>query len=276
MGLLEKADQLKTGEVAPVTPPEARLDDKAIVGTQATSETADAVSPEPVNVKAKKSRRGRRKRREKKTRTLKTLPEEFEEASNGQKLVRRGADFTVSWGWSVPLLIITAWGTSVDPTYLVVLGLMLMIFNLGFMPRSTGRTVGNWISRTTYVNSKGSTPHPAYPLIKGTTFAVVLVGVVMVATSIQDIDKTSGQVLFGVGFVILIPPILDYLFVRFKRDNMGMWDVLFGGVWLVRTAKTAEAKGWLKRLEQLGDYSAERGWLQDSGSGEGSTTDSSD
>jgi len=32
----------------------------------------------------------------------------------------------------------------------------------------------------------------------------------------------------------------------------------------VRTTKTAEAKGWLKRLEQLGDYSEERGWWKDS------------
>ncbi|MEC7700821.1 MAG: hypothetical protein VX652_03385, partial [Candidatus Thermoplasmatota archaeon] len=70
-------------------------------------------------------------------------------------------------------------------------------------------------------------------------------------------------VLLGIGLGLLFPPMVDYLFYRFKRDNMGLWDTLFGGVWLVRTTKTAEAKGWLKRLEQLGDYSAERGWLQD-------------
>ena len=54
---------------------------------------------------------------------------------------------------------------------------------------------------------------------------------------------------------------------------MGLWDTLFGGVWLVRTTKTAEAKGWLKRLEQLGDYSAERGWLQDKEASEATSTD---
>ena len=86
----------------------------------------------------------------------------------------------------------------------------------------------------------------------------------MVATSLQDLGETSGQVLLGVGAAILLPPILDYLFYRFKRDNLGLWDTLYGGVWLVRTTKTAEAKGWLKRLEQLGDYSEERGWWKDS------------
>ena len=50
---------------------------------------------------------------------------------------------------------------------------------------------------------------------------------------------------------MVLPPVLDYLFYRFKKDNLGLWDTLYGGVWMVRTTKTAEAKGWLKRLEQL-------------------------
>ena len=271
MGLLEKADKIQSGNSVPEPQPTAPTPPDPVV-----------VEPEPVQeppiAAPKKRKRGRRSKtpRARRTREIKTLPDGFEAATNGQRLIRRGSDFAVSWGWCVPILIVNAWGTFFDPTYFVVLGLIMMLLNLGFMPRSTSRTVGNWISRTTYVNSKGVSPNSAYLLIKGLTFLVVLLGVLMVATSLQDLGETSGQILLGVGFVILIPPILDYLFYRFKRDNMGLWDTLFGGVWLVRTTKTAEAKGWLKRLEQLGDYSAERGWLQDSESGDNSSAEASD
>jgi len=38
---------------------------------------------------------------------------------------------------------------------------------------------------------------------------------------------------------------------------------VFGGVWLVRTVKSTEAKGWLKRLEAIGDFTESKGWLAD-------------
>ena len=259
MGLLEKADKIRSGEGTQEPPPVAP-----------TPPPTTVLEPEPVHEAPKKKPRSRRRERKartpraRRTREVKTLPDGFEEVTSGQRLIRRGSDFTVSYGWCVPIVTIFAWGSNFDPTYFIVLGMVLASFNLVFMPRSTSRTVGNWISRTTYVNSKGVAPHPSYLLIKGFTFVVVLIGMTMLATSTATgWGDTSGQIQLAIGLTLLLPPVLDYLFYRFKRDNMGLWDTLFGGVWLVRTTKTAEAKGWLKRLEQLGDYSAERGWLQD-------------
>ncbi|MDP6986152.1 MAG: hypothetical protein QGH38_02910 [Candidatus Thalassarchaeaceae archaeon] len=259
MGLLEKADQIKSDAPSPEPAP----------ATNEVTPEPVPVSPAPVEPKPEKKPRGRRSKRQKtprkkRVRAAKVLPEGYEEASTGQKFIRRASDFAVSWGWCVPLVLLNAWGSYFDPTYFVLIGLGLMGFNLVFMPRTTNRTVGNWISRTTYITSGSKQPHQSYLLFKGLTFAVTLVGILMVATSLQDLDKSSGQILLGVGAVILLPPLLDYLFYRFKRDNLGLWDTLYGGVWLVRTTKTAEAKGWLKRLEQLGDYSEERGWWKDS------------
>ena len=259
MGLLEKADQIKADP--PSTEP-------APAAPEATPEPVP-ISAAPYDAKPAKKSRGRRSKRQKaprqkRVRVAKVLPEGYEEASTGQKFIRRASDFAVSWGWCVPLVLLNAWGSYFDPTYFVLIGIGLMGFNLGFMPRTTNRTVGNWISRTTYITSGSKQPHQSYVLFKGLTFAVVLVGILMVATSLQDLGKRSGQILLGVGAVILLPPFLDYLFYRFKRDNLGLWDTLYGGVWLVRTTKTAEAKGWLKRLEQLGDYSEEKGWWKDS------------
>ncbi|MBV43677.1 MAG: RDD family protein [Candidatus Thalassarchaeaceae archaeon] len=272
MGLLEKADQIRSGEESQEAPPAAPTPPPTVV-----------LDPEPVQeapeAKPKTRRRGRKPRtpRAKKTRQTKTLPAGFEEVTSGQRIIRRVSDFIVSYGWCVPIVGIFAWGSNFDPTYFIILGMLLMSFNLIFMPRSTGRTVGNWISRTTYVNSKGTAPNPSYLLIKGFTFVAVLIGMTMLASSTATgWGETSGQIQLAIGLVLLLPPMLDYVFFRFKRDNMGLWDTLFGGVWLVRTTKTAEAKGWLKRLEQLGDYSADRGWLQDKEVSESTSVEGSD
>ena len=266
MGLLEKAGQINSGETTAASSEESQIKSQTV----AAETVADT---EPVQ-QTKKSRRKRapRKKREKKVRVKKTLPEGFEEASNSQRVIRRVADFAVSWGWCVPLVLLNAWGTYFDPTYFVLIGLGLMSFNLGFMPRSTNRTVGNWISRTSYIKTGSKQPHQSYVLFKGLTFAIVLVGILMVATSLQDLGDRSGQILMSVGFVILMPPLLDYMFYRFKRDNLGLWDTLYGGVWMVKTTKSAESKGWLNRLEQLGDYSEAQGWWSDKESNEDSST----
>ncbi len=272
MGLLEKAGKIKSEEPAatPQAPDWVATPESVAPVTEAEpTPEPESVSEKPAKAK-KKSRRRERKPRTKKTRTPKVLPDGFELATNGQKLIRRLSDFAVSFGWIVPLVLINAWGADSDFTYIIIIGLGLTGFNLVFMPRyvSESRTVGNWVSRTDYVNAKAKQPSTLYLQIKGMTFPVVLVGIILLAVSLQDLGETSGQVLAVIGLVILLPAILDYLFYRLKRDKLGLWDTLFGGVWLVKTTKTAEAKGWLKRLEQLGDYSAERGWLKESDTNE--------
>ena len=267
MGLLEKADKIKT-------------EDKEEIVEQPANEIAAEIpsqiipeSKENEQKEVKQGRRGRksRKKRErkkrspraKKVREVKKLPDGYELASSGQKVVRRYSDLLTSYGLIIGPFLINILFAS-DVTYLLLLGIILTGFNLVLMPRSTGRTVGNWISRTTYITHKNKQPQWPYLTIKGLTFGLVLGGIVFIATSTQDLSDTSGKILFGIGFVILLPTIIDYLFYRFKRDSQGLWDTVFGGVWLVRTTKSAEAKGWLKRLEQLGDYSDERGWLKSS------------
>ncbi len=256
MGLLEKAGQIDSQKSPEVVAPEP-----------VTVTEPEPVAPEPEPVKPKKARRKERrqkKSRQRKARAPKELPEGFEAGTRGQIAVRRLSDFAVSWGWCVPLVVVSAWGSWFDPTYFVVLGLLLIGFNLGFMPYSTGRTVGNWVSRTTYVNSKSERPHQSYLLFKGLTFPLVLIGIMLLLTATSTgLGEAKGQVFLAFGLLMVIPPFLDYLFYRFKKDDLGLWDTLYGGVWMVRTTKTAEAKGWLKRLEQLGDYSDSQGWFKE-------------
>ena len=225
-----------------------------------------------IQSKKKRSRRKKaRKPREKKVRAPKVLPEDSEPASPTQSRIRKYSDFLVSWGWTMPLVAFTAWGIDFQPTIFVLAGMGLIAFNLGFMPYSTGRTTGNWITRTTYINTKGEKPHQWYIFLKGMTFPLVILGIMAILTATATgFSERAGQIQLVLGLVFLLPPLLDYLFYRFKSDDLGLWDTLFAGVWLVKTAKTDYSKGWLKRLEQLGDYTEAQGWLSDGDSKESS------
>ena len=266
MGLLEKAGQIESGEPS--------VDKPEIVEPESVKVASEPVAqPDPVKTtKEKKSRRKKtRKPREKKVRAPKVLPEDSELASPTQFRIKKYSDFLVSWGWTIPLVGFTAWGNDFQPTIFVLAGMGLIGFNLGFMAYTTGRTTGNWITRTIYVNTKGEKPHQSYIFLKGMTFPLVILSIIAILTATATgLTENAGKIQLALGLFFLLPPLLDYLFYRFKSDDLGLWDTLYGGVWLVKTAKTAESKGWLKRLEQLGDYTEAQGWLSDGDSKESS------
>ncbi len=258
LGLLEKADQLKSEKPTTAAP-------EPVTPTQ-EPKAAEPAAVAPAKPKKEKRRSRRRERkakppREKKVRVAKVLPDGFEEASKGQKSLRKFSDFTISWGWAVPIIALFAWGATSDLTYLILLGLLLTVFNVAVMPSQTSRTMGNWVSRTTYINSSSEVPHFSYIFLKSLTFPLVLFGLIMFFfVPSTGISTSAGKVFLALGFLSILPPLIDYMFYRMKKDNLGLWDTLYGGVWMVRTKKAAQAKGWLKRLEQLGDYTEAQGW----------------
>ena len=258
MGLLEKAGNISTEDEKPET--------------KIPKKPEPVVAPEPVKT-AKKAKRAKKKKGEKKVRekkpraprVKKELPPDFEVATRGQRLTRRIVDFLVSYGWSLPILVVTAWGSYFNPTPFIILGLGLIVFNLWFMPAyAGGRSVGNWISRTRYVNTRGESPIWIYFTLKGMTTLFILIGLWAVGVVMSDGfgEATLSQIFNAIGLLMLIPPLLDYIMYKLRGD-LGLWDTAFGGVWLVRTTKSTEAKGWLKRLESISDFTESKGWLSD-------------
>ena len=259
MGLLEKAEKIQTEDKVDVTPAPV---------------VAAVAEPEPVKV-AKKSRRERRERKPKKTRpikekkikTPKTLPDDFESATNLQKRTRRFVDFAVSYGWSIPILGLQGFGGGTDTTYFIILGVLLTIGNLVILPAYTNRSIGNWVSRTRYVNTRGENPLWPFLTIKGLTTSFVLISsfaILVIMSELSMGDSTLGTIFRVIGLLLIIPPLVDYMMYKRRANGLGLWDTFFGGVWMVKTGKTAEAKGWLKRLESLGDFAESRGLLKES------------
>tara|TARA_B100000945_G_C20426046_1_gene620558 strand:+ start:2584 stop:3372 length:789 start_codon:yes stop_codon:yes gene_type:complete len=257
MGLLEKASNIegedKTPETKVVKPKTKSKKEPPVEKTKKPAKKARKVKP-----KKEKKPRAPRVRKE--------LPDGFEAATTGQKITRRIFDFAVSYGWTLPLIGISAWGSNFNPTIIVILGIGLISFNLGFMPTYAGkRTVGNWVSRTQYINSRGEQPLSIYLAIKGMTTIFVLFGVftVLLVMANGSLGKsTISQIFSAIGLLCLIPPIIDYIMYRMRGD-LGLWDTIFGGVWLVRTTKSKQAKGWLKRLESVSDWTESKGFLDE-------------
>ena len=219
MGLLEKAGQIESGEPS--------VDKPEIIEPESVKEASEPIAqPDPVKTKKeKKSRRKKtRKPREKKVRAPKVLPEDSELASPTQFRIKKYSDFLVSWGWTIPLVGFTAWGNDFQPTIFVLAGMGLIAFNLGFMAYTTGRTTGNWITRTIYVNTKGEKPHQSYIFLKGMSFPLVILGIISILTATATgLTENAGKIQLALGLFFLLPPLLDYLFYRFKSDDLGLW-----------------------------------------------------
>tara|TARA_B100000214_G_scaffold174933_2_gene125784 strand:+ start:1375 stop:2187 length:813 start_codon:yes stop_codon:yes gene_type:complete len=262
MGLLEKAGNIQKEDEKPetkiVSPPVEKAKAKP------TPKPEPQPKKKPVKAKKERPKKEKKPKKPKAPRVKKEMPEGFEAATRGQKLIRRVSDFLVSYGWMIPLLAITAWGSNFNPTIFMFLGIGLMIFNLWFMPSYAGqRTVGNWISRTRYINSRGESPIWIYLLIKGLTFPIVIIGVITIFTITSELpSSTGGQIFSAIGVLLLFPPLIDYAMYRL-RGELGLWDTIFGGVWLVRTTKSKQTKGWLKRLESISDWTESKGLLDD-------------
>ena len=263
MGLLEKASNIESEDKPPetkVVKPKAEVKKATPVKKATGVKKAAKPAKKPKKVKPKKQNKPRAPR------VKKEIPEGFEPATRGQKVTRRIFDFAISYGWTIPLIGISAWGSNFNPTIIVLLGIILISFNLGFMPSYAGkRTVGNWISRTQYINSRGEPPLSIYLAIKGMTTIFVLFGVFTVAMVMgsQSFGETTfAQIFAALGLLCLIPPLIDYLMYRIRGD-LGLWDTVFGGVWLVRTTKSKQTKGWLKRLESVSDWTESKGFLDE-------------
>ena len=120
MGLLEKASNIEAEE----KPPE----------TKVVKPKKEPVKAAPVEKKkpAKKAKKVKppKEKKPRAPRVKKELPEGFELATKSQKFIRRLFDFAVTYGWSIPLIALSAWGAFFNPTIFVMLGLGLIVFSI--------------------------------------------------------------------------------------------------------------------------------------------------
>jgi len=247
MGLLDKAGKMQTEEKV-----EEKTED-----VKAEVEVEDA----PVEVK-KRERKSRRKSstssRKKRTRGPKTpreLPDEFVKASKPNRFARWLCDFLVNWGLIFGVLFYYAFvdsGTG-NAWILVVLAILIPIGNIIVMPIMTNRTMGNFMSRTKFITYKSKPPLFVHQILYGLGFPLILFGIfVMLSDIVFAIENPAIRVVVGLCFWLV--PISDWIMrIVLSEKKQGLYDLIFGA-YLVHHIPTGSEKGWLAKLEKMGDF----------------------
>ena len=278
MGLLEKAGNVQTEEKKATKVVKAEKEAEKF--NQAVAKAAKNVEPSPKEskkaAKVKKAEKPKKAQKPKKVKTPKTkkeriikeFPEGFDEVNKARSWFRTLVDLVVNFSlFSFYLLTNIVAGGASDLTYVLILSLILPFFNLVLMPYKTGRTVGQWITTTRYVNSRGKNPPFLYHLLKSSPVISYLSGagalLVLISASTEWTTGMIGVVVTLLLLFLLVP--VDWLFKKLHQQSFGIWEFLFGGVWNARAQKGEGGTGnkLFQRLESLSDYTESKGWLED-------------
>ena len=179
MGLLEKAGnaQKDDGKAAKAVKAEEEATKFNETVAKATKKEEPTSKPKKA-AKVKKTKTKKAKTpRARKERVVKEFPEGFDQVNKARAWFRTIVDLAVNFSlFSFYLLTNIVAGGASDLTYVLIISLILPIFNLIFMPYKTGRTVGQWITTTRYVNSRGKNPPFLYHLLKSSPVISYLSG----------------------------------------------------------------------------------------------------
>lgn len=265
MGLLEKAGKISDDEnkdVKPVAPTPVKVEPEPV---SAKPKKAKKRSARASKKSAPKAPREPRKKRAKSE--PKVIPDGFDEAGKARGSLRLFIDFAVNFGFIISIFVGFAI-LETPTTFPLIVAIILSVFNMVIMPIRFNHSMGNVISRTEFINSRGDNANFVYHSLKNTTIAsyfVFLLGVFFGISMLGDSSGIEGGDFMNAFIVIclsaILIPLLDYIFKRTRSDSLGLWEVAFGGVWLVRatrSAATGSQSKFMKRLESMAEYAESR------------------
>ena len=238
MGLLDKVDNLDDAKPAKATAKAA----KPAKATAKAAKPAKAKTAKPAKVKSDKPKKIRPT----------GLPEGYELAGNMPRYIGWIINFGWNFGLSIGLLSMIA--TGADPDLTVgwgAAGLMILV-NWLVMPIWTGRNIGEFVSRTKFINSSGNKPMFIHAVLNNSIGFLSLIGIVMMMAYFQDIDS-GGMAPFVTGIVFVVFWIFNFFLKKNSDFSQGAFDLAFSA-YLVKHVATGSETGWLARFESLGDF----------------------
>jgi hypothetical protein len=191
------------------------------------------------------------------------LPENFEIASANARRIAWFTNFVVNIGPIFAFLFSVAIldAAGLITTLFALVALAALILNLVVVPVMSGRTLGNFVSRTKNVNSSGNKPIFLHALLVYSTGIFALTGIIFLLVFLQSVlnSKGSEQIwasiwsILGVVFIVLY-----FVNITFKNRSplkQGLYDTLFGA-YLVKHVTVAgeESSGIIAKLESMGTY----------------------
>ena len=250
MGLLDKVDNMDDAKPAKAKPKAAKAVAKAT--PKAAKAVAKKATPKAAKPAAKtiklKDEGGDKPEKIRPT----GLPEGFELAGNMPRYIGWIINFAWNFGVSIGLLSILSTGADSDLTIgWAVAGLMIII-NWLVLPIWTGRNIGEFVSRTKYINSSGSKPIFLHAVLNNSIGFLSLIGLILMMANFQNIS-TSGMIPFITGVVFIVFWIFNFFLKKNSDFSQGVFDLAFNS-YLVKHVATGEETGWMARFESLGDF----------------------
>ena len=250
MGLLDKVDNMDDAKPAKAKPKAAKAVAKAT--PKAAKAVAKKATPKAAKPAAKtiklKDQGGDKPEKIRPT----GLPEGFELAGNMPRYIGWIINFAWNFGVAIGLLSILSTGADSDLTIgWAVAGLMIII-NWLVLPIWTGRNIGEFVSRTKYINSSGSKPIFLHAILNNSIGFLSLIGLILMMANFQNIG-TTGMVPFITGVVFIVFWIFNFFLKKNSDFSQGVFDLAFSS-YLVKHVATGDETGWMARFESLGDF----------------------
>ena len=245
MGLLDKVDNMDDAKPAKAKPKAAKAVAKA--APKAAKAVAKAAKP----AKAKRAKPSRNKDESVKMRPT-GLPEGYELAGNMARYIGWIINFAWNFGVAIGLLSILSTGADSDLTIGWAAAGLMIIVNWLVLPIWTGRNIGEFVSRTKYMNSSGNKPIFLHAVLNNSIGFLSLIGLILMMANFQHFS-TSGMVPFSIGAFFIVFWIFNFFLKKNSDFSQGAFDLAFSS-YLVKHVATGEESGWLARFESLGDF----------------------
>lgn len=252
MGLLDKANSTTTTTPAPAATAAVPVAAPAAVPVAAVAQpVAQPVAAPAKAAKAKKAKKPKAR--------PKGLPSEFEIAPGTARFIGSLSNFIINYGLLIGAAFVVIFVNSTVANSASILGAMtLYVLNVFVVPVRFGRNVGQFVSRTKYINASGNPPLKIHAVLNSMVGFMFLVGGCLVMFNMSELGQggdTNGIIWFAVGVVLMSFLIIDRQFKRASDLNQGMFDRAFAA-YLVKHAPVASetSTGWSARLDSMGDW----------------------
>ena len=135
-------------------------------------------------------------------------------------------NFAWNFGVSIGLLSILSTGADSDLTIGWAVALLMILVNWLVLPIWTGRNIGEFVSRTKYINSSGSKPIFLHAVLNNSIGFLSLIGLILMMANFQNIS-TSGMVPFITGVVFIVFWIFNFFLKKNSDFSQGVFDLGF-------------------------------------------------
>ena len=188
------------------------------------------------------------------------IPENFDIASPNARRIAWFVNFVVNLGPIFAFLFSVAI-LDAFTTIFALVALAALIFNLIVIPIMSGRTLGNFISRTKNIKSNGLKPNFVHALLVNSTGILALTGVVFLMVFGGSVlsEKGSAQIWASVWSVLgIVFIVLYFVNTSMKRGSdmrQGLYDSMFGAFLVKHVPAEGEVStGFIGKLENMSSY----------------------